>query len=104
MIDQDRFEPDVALPKKAAKIDENSTPRRRRKTKKGTTDELSDKLMMKNTTKKPAGTGEMVEVLVVEAAQTSTRKARPVEHSGFDDQLGHKLSIGYMKTSMRFDR
>lgn len=57
--------------------------------------ETNDKTTTENTTKKRACTGEALEIPVVEKAQTSTRKPRPVVQFDFDDQLGHKLPTGY---------
>lgn len=46
---------------------------------------------MENTEKKPAGTGEVLEILVVQKGQTEKKKLNSVVNSGFDDQLEQKL-------------
>lgn len=73
------LEPEVAPPKKAVKVDGNSTPSRQRKKKEGTTEiESSDKTTTENTIKKPAGTGEVLELPSGKKVQTSTTKPSPM--------------------------
>lgn len=89
----------VVSPKKAAKISVNSTPisTKKRKKKRTTGMGVKNETTVENTTEKPMCTGEALDMLEGEKAQTSTTKPRSVEHSCFDDKVGHKLPAAYTK-------
>lgn len=94
MIDLDDLERKVVRCKKAAKIDDNSTPSRRRKTKESTTEiKPNEKMTIENSTKKPAGTGKALRTLVIKTKQTSTTKSKPVISFGFDEQLHYSKTV-----------
>lgn len=88
MPELDNLEQESASPKKAAKIDKNSTPSRQRKKKEGTTEiDHNEKTTMKNTTKKPDGTFNALYIPAVDRAQTSMTKPRALVSFGLDEQL-----------------
>lgn len=98
------LEPEVAPPKKTAKIDEISPRSRQGKRGEGTTKSMPHyRATMGSTIEELAGTGETAEMPVVEKVQTSTTKPRPVVYSQFDNQLGHKPVAGYSKPSVNVD-
>lgn len=65
--------------------------------------EPNKKLTKKNTTDKPAGTSEALDIWVVVKAHTSTTRLRPVTQFPCDDQLRHKLLPGYTEPSLEID-
>lgn len=98
------FKYEVAIPKIAINIDDNSTRSLEIK-EKGETSEIdpNDKTIRENTTAKPAGSGEALEIPVLKKAPTSTTESMPAVHSSFDDQPGYMLPAGYPEFSMEID-
>lgn len=104
MTELDDIELEVALPKRPAMIDKNSTPRRQRKKKKRTISiEPMDKNTMENTMQRTSATFEKLERAVVQKAKTSTTKPRSVVGFGFTHQLRQKLPASCTELSMEIN-
>lgn len=104
VVELDDFNREVVLHIKAAGIDDNGTPSRRRKTKDENTEiEPNDRTMVENTTEQLTDHVEAMDIASVKNAQTSTKRLIPVVYTGLDDRLGHQLPSAYTESLMKID-